>query len=283
MICNISSGCCDLHQDATIAVPGQEYITRKDVFMKLYDALDLGKNELVCFVGAGGKTGLMQKLLGECAQQGGSVLVTTSTKMYKGQLTECCRLLLEQDEDKLRKKLIDASASERVLAAAKELIANHKVVGLSREAIGRLYDSGIFDFILVEADGAKGRGLKAPASFEPQVPDQTTCVVVIAGVDVLGKPLTEEYVHRHHIVAELAKQRVGTPVTAKTLLSVFRYYRSLLNRSSPGLRVIPALNKADDEYSQHKAKNVARVLFPEMGRVLITSTLSQKPVQEVVC
>jgi hypothetical protein len=42
------------------------------------------------------------------------------------------------------------------------------------------------------------------------------------------------------------------------------------------------LNKADDQYSQHKAKNIARVLLPEMGRVLITSTFLQKPVREVL-
>ncbi len=250
--------------------------------MKLYDALELEKNELVCFVGAGGKTGLMHQLLAECAQQGARVLVTTSTKMFKSQLTDCCRLYLEQDEDQLRKKLIDASASERILAAAEGLTANNKVIGLSREAIDRLYISGVFDFILVEADGARGRALKAPASFEPQVPERTTCVAVVAGVDVLGKPLTEEYVHRHYIAAELAKQRVGTPVTAETILSVFKYYLLLLNRLSSGLRVIPVLNKADDQYAQHKAKNIARVLLPEMGRVLIASTLSQEPVQEVV-
>ena len=250
--------------------------------MKLYEAMELEKNDLVCFVGAGGKTGLMQKLLAECAQQGGRVLVTTSTKMFKSQLTDCCRLFLEQDEDKLRKKLIDASASERILAAGEGLTANNKVKGLSREAIDRLYISGMFDFILVEADGAKGRALKAPASFEPQVPERTTCVAVVAGVDVLGRPLTEEYVHRYHIAAELSGQGVGTPVTANTILSIFKYYRFLLKKLSSGIRVIPVLNRADDKNSQHKAKNIARVLLPEVGRVLITSTLLQEPVWEVM-
>jgi hypothetical protein len=39
--------------------------------VKLYEALNLEKNELVCFVGAGGKPGLRHQLLAECAQQGG--------------------------------------------------------------------------------------------------------------------------------------------------------------------------------------------------------------------
>jgi probable selenium-dependent hydroxylase accessory protein YqeC len=89
--------------------------------MKLYDALNLGKNELVCFIGAGGKTGLMKILLGECAERGGKVLVTTSTKMFESQLTSCCPLILEQDEEKLSRKLIEASVGERVLAAARGL------------------------------------------------------------------------------------------------------------------------------------------------------------------
>lgn len=53
------------------------------IYETLY-ALDLEKNELVCFVGAGGKTGLMQKLLGECAQQGGRVRAETLTGKGSG-------------------------------------------------------------------------------------------------------------------------------------------------------------------------------------------------------
>jgi probable selenium-dependent hydroxylase accessory protein YqeC len=250
--------------------------------MKLYDALNLGKKDLVCFVGAGGKTGLMQKLLGECAQQGGRVLVTTSTKMFKSQLTDCCPLIMEQDDDKLLEKLLDASAGERVLAAAQGPTVNNKVVGLHIETIDRLFISGMFDYILVEADGANGKALKAPASFEPQVPEQATCVVVIAGIDVLGRPLTEEYVHRHEIAAKISGQVVGTPVTSATIMGIFKYYRQILSKTSTGMRIIPVLNKVDDNDLLQRAKDVAKVLIPEMEMVLIASTLLPEPVQEVV-
>lgn len=250
--------------------------------MKLYEALSLGKKELLCFVGAGGKTGLMQKLLGECAQQGGRVLVTTSTKMFKSQLTDCCPLILEQDDEKLRRKLLEASAGERILAAAQGLTVNNKVEGLSREAINRLYGSGMFDYILVEADGAKHKALKAPASFEPQVPEQATCVILVAGVDILGRPLTEEYVHRYQIAAKISEQDVGAPVTDAVLLRIFKYYQIIINKFAPQVRIIPVLNKADDHGLQHKAREAAKVLAPVMGRVLITSTLFEEPVRDVV-
>lgn len=248
--------------------------------MKLYEAMQLKEKEMICFVGAGGKTGLMQRLFGECAQQGRRVLVTTSTKMYRSQLTECCRLILEEDEERLRKKLIDASAGEMFLAAGKGLTAGDKVIGLSREFIDRLYISGLFDYILVEADGAKGRALKAPASFEPQAPERATCALVVSGIDALGRPLTEEYVHRCPIAAQLSEQEPGTPITAATMLSIFRYYRLILNQLSAEMRIIAVLNKADGEEEMHRAEEVARVLLPEMGRALITSTLLEEPVWE---
>lgn len=250
--------------------------------MKLYEALNLGKKELVCFIGAGGKTGLMQKLTGECAQQGGRVLVTTSTKMFRPQLADCGPLIMEENEDELFKRLLEASASDKISAAARGMTVNNKVEGLPIETIDRLFNAGLFDYLLVEADGANCRALKAPASFEPQVPEQATCVVVIAGIDVLGRPLTEEYVHRHQIAAEISGQVPGTPVTATTILSIFKYYRQILNKTCTGIRLVPVLNKVDDTELLQSAKEVAKELIPEMGMVLMTSTLLPEPVQEVV-
>jgi probable selenium-dependent hydroxylase accessory protein YqeC len=178
--------------------------------------------------------------------------------------------------------LIEASVGERVLAAARGLTGNNKVKGLDKEAIDRLFISGIFDYILVEADGAKHKILKAPAPFEPQVPERATCVVLVAGVDILGRPLSDEYVHRYQIAAKISGQRIGTPVTAATLLSLFKYYRQILNKISAEMRIVPVLNKVDNRGLLHKAKEAAKVLIPEVGMVLITSTLLPEPVWEVV-
>ena len=76
--------------------------------MQLFDALELKDGEMVCFAGAGGKTGLMLRLASECASRDRKVLVTTSTRMYIRQLQNCGQLVMEQDEGKLLGRLDDA-------------------------------------------------------------------------------------------------------------------------------------------------------------------------------
>lgn len=249
--------------------------------MKLSKALELKKNELVCFVGAGGKTGLMQNLLNDCAERGNSVLATTSTKVFKTQLSDCCPLILEEDEEQLYDRLLEVVASNRALSAGVGLNNLDKVIGLSKDFLNKLFDSRAFDHILVEADGARNLALKAPAAYEPIVPSQTTCLIVITGIDVLGKSLTEENVHRPHIVAEVTGQELGSEITPETILNVFKYYRHRHSQGYPDLRMIPVINKVDDEELLEKAKTVAQVLNPEFGKTLITSTLLQDPVWEV--
>ena len=68
--------------------------------MKLCAALELKNGEMVCFVGAGGKTGLMLRLASECASGDRRVLVTTSTRMFVRQLQDCDELVLEPEADK---------------------------------------------------------------------------------------------------------------------------------------------------------------------------------------
>ena len=77
--------------------------------------------------------------------------------------------------------------------------------GLDKDFINRL--RGICDDhalpLLIQADGSRQRPLKAPAEYEPSIPEFVDAVVVGAGLSGLEKPLTEEYVHRPEIFASL--------------------------------------------------------------------------------
>jgi molybdenum cofactor cytidylyltransferase len=59
--------------------------------------------------------------------------------------------------------------------------------------------------LLVEADGARQRSLKAPADHEPALPDQfePLTVVPVAALDVLGQRIDSPLVHRPERVAAL--------------------------------------------------------------------------------
>jgi probable selenium-dependent hydroxylase accessory protein YqeC len=273
--------------------------------MQLFDALELEDGELVCFVGAGGKTGLMLQLAAECASRNQRVLVTTSTRMFARQLQSCGQLVLERDEGKLLGRLDDAcpdcvrrararrvpgtggtavpgTYEGRMLAAGAGLTKDGKVVGLSSETLNAIHRAGLFDSILVEADGARGKPLKAPAPHEPVLPSRAACVVAVVGADVLGSPLTEQYVHRWRLAAEMAGQDPGSVVTGSTILKIVSCYRDLARQAAPDSRFIPAVNKADSRELLGKAREIAGRLSQSMARVLITSTVLGDPVLEVL-
>jgi probable selenium-dependent hydroxylase accessory protein YqeC len=86
---------------------------------------------------------------------------------------------------------------------------------------GWFSDHSLCDVVLVEADGARHRPFKAPANFEPVLPDQTTTVLAVIGADALGRVIADQC-HRPLRVAAAAGcspyERL-TPARAATVLT----------------------------------------------------------------
>jgi probable selenium-dependent hydroxylase accessory protein YqeC len=142
--------------------------------------------------------------------------------------------------------------------------------------------TGLFDGVLVEADGARGKPLKAPASHEPVLPSRTARVVAVVGADALDLPLTERHVHRCSLAAEMAGQDPGSAVTGLTILRIVSCYRDLARQAAPDSRFIVAVNKADRRDLLDNAREIAGCLSQSMERVMVTSALLGDPVLEVL-
>ena len=155
-------------------------------------------------------------------------------------------------------------------------------MGLGREVLDAIHRAGLFEIILVEADGSRGKPLKAPAPHEPVLPSRTTCVVAVIGAEALGSPLTEQHVHRWRLVAEVAGQDAGATVSASTVSKIVNRYRELSGEASPGSRFIPVINKADSAERLSNARAIAHRLRPSVEHVLITSVVLADPVLEVL-
>jgi len=80
-------------------------------------------------------------------------------------------------------------------------IAGGKLLGIPEFWFSALRAAFPACTILVEADGAMGRWLKGHHVHEPVIPRETTLVVVVMGLGVIGKPLDSQYVHRPEVVA----------------------------------------------------------------------------------
>ncbi len=115
--------------------------------------------------------------------------------------------------------------------------------------------------LLIEADGSRQRPLKAPAGHEPVIPEWAETVVVVAGLTGLGKPLSEEVVHRPEIFARLSGLKVGEMITPEALIRVLTHPSGGMKNIPTRARRVALLNQADSPALQAQAKMIAQGLL----------------------
>lgn len=147
---------------------------------------------MAALVGAGGKTTALMALAQAYKAAGQRVLVTTTTRIYLPPPGFADVLCLEPVSPE---SLRDA-ASGSITVVGEAVGEERKVVGVQASWLDAVYRARIFDVILVEADGSRGKPVKAPAEYEPVIPLETTHVVGVIGMDALGRPADDQCVHR---------------------------------------------------------------------------------------
>lgn len=202
---------------------------------------------IISFVGAGGKTSLMFHLANLLLRSGHRVLTTTTTKMFLPAPDQSETLLVEGDIKTLLRQASSCRKCSGHVTAARDFIpASGKLLGFMPDDITAFKESGHFDWILVEADGAAGRPLKAPDEHEPVIPSVTTHVVAVAGLDVIGKPLSDDHVFRSAIVARLTGLAENEAVTGSALARLIAHPDGFFKGAPPTSRRFTFLNRADN-------------------------------------
>ncbi len=209
----------------------------------LADAFEVRADEVVSLVGAGGKTTTLWGLVTKLRRMGLSVVATTTTNMQTPDSpTTAPPMVFASEEDNWLQSVrtrLDRYGAVTVVRARKR---QDKLKGLEPEDIDPL--RGMADCVIIEADGARGRSLKAPAPHEPAVPEWTTSTIIMAGIDVLGRRLDEDSVHRLEIVQELSGASKGSRIVEEVIaLALVRGYFPAIPKTS---RKIVFLNKVDD-------------------------------------
>ncbi|MFC1943246.1 molybdenum cofactor cytidylyltransferase [Chloroflexota bacterium] len=250
--------------------------------MQLWEALEVQKGEVVALVGAGGKTSALFTLEQELARQGRKVVVTTTTHILIPQLREWEGLLIEGELLSLTEALRLALLKSDVIIVARAK-AHGKLVGIDAQWVPCISKIEGVDCILVEADGAAERLFKAPLSYEPVIPPNSTLVVPIVGIDAVGKPLTSEWVHRPEQVAQLTGLSLGATVTPEAIAQVMLHHEGNTKGTPTGARIVPLINKVDGHIRLALAREVACHLL-ERGaeKVLLTHLVPRPRVVEVV-
>jgi molybdenum cofactor cytidylyltransferase len=235
--------------------------------MKLKRALGLEGGEAVAFVGAGGKTSAMFELAGELKAP---VFLTTTTHLgaWQADLADQHHLMTSASE----LKHIDFNNAKTVLLTG-PVSADQRLSGMDPSILAAIYQHCRTQgyALLIEADGARQRPLKAPAAYEPVIPTWVDQVVVMSGLGGLGKALNSDSVHRPEIFAQLAGLGLGEEICVTHLAQV-------LGSPSGGLKGIPVgasqvlfLNQAEGEIRMALGARLDNVLVDVFDRVLIGS------------
>lgn len=111
--------------------------------------------------------------------------------------------------------------------------------------------------ILVKADGARTRWLKAPAADEPQIPDSADVVVPVASVKAVGEALDDEHVHRPERVAALTDLGPGDEIRPDHVTTVLTHEQGGLKGVPDAASVRPLLNMVDDDQLENIARDIA--------------------------
>lgn len=200
---------------------------------------------IICLVGSGGKTSLMFQLARELVAWGQRVLTTTTTKIFSPSFDQSPQTEVTKEPLAWLEANQDWTAC-RQLTLAQSILPQNKLQGFQPETIEAIWASRRFDCILVEADGARGRPLKAPAEHEPVIPKTAHGVIAVVGLQGLHRPLSEEWCFRPDIFSVLSGRKLGEPVTLHDLLRVLIHPSGITKGTPPQAFRSLFLNQADD-------------------------------------
>ena len=215
---------------------------------------------VTAIVGGGGKTTLMLRLAQELRETGARVIVSTTTHIFPPDQTST---LIDPSFEQVQSVL----EMEGIVCIG-SLAENGK---LSAPSMPICQMEQIADYVLLEADGAKGLPLKAPAAHEPVIPPESLLVVAVAGLDGVGKPISQT-VFRPALYAALCGKSEEETVTARDVAWVLSDANGQRKSVVNGMRFAILLNKADNAERVAEAENIARYLQQDdVERVVIAS------------
>ena len=212
----------------------------------------LPPHPVISVAGAGGKTTLMFSLAKDLP---GTVVTTTTTKVGVTQIMQADR--------QVSLKCFSPEISIKSIWVSPSLEPqNGKITGCGKDEFSQLSECcRIRNLTLIaETDGAACRHIKAPAAHEPNIPPECDVCFYLAGLDVLNRPVSPEFVHRPEIFSRLTNTEAGMPVTVQSIIKLFDHPEGGLKNIPANALKIAYLTHADSEERIAAAEEIRRQL-----------------------
>jgi molybdenum cofactor cytidylyltransferase len=244
--------------------------------LSLAQALRVNSSPCIAFIGSGGKTTAMFQLARTLSkiERSSPVIVTATSHLGAWQLGLADQYIIAETP----------SPIEKLEHGLKGIILITGAVDGDRT---KPIDSNLMNWLqqfcgyhsiplLIEADGSRGKPLKAWAEHEPPIPGFVEFVVQIVGLTGLGKSLNDENVHRPEVFSKLSGLSLGESITADSLVRVLKQKESGLKNIPANARKVVLLNQADTPELQSAAQGIAQALIHEYDSVIISSLEQEK-------
>lgn len=236
--------------------------------MKLYEELSLNKNknEVISFVGGGGKTTSIKVLAKELSSLGLKVLITTTTMIFEP-------IKGEEDNLFLGDIPLDYKPNIGTITILGSSTRDGKLIGCDKDTIDRISSRDLFNFILVEADGAKRKPIKAPESYEPVICNSTTMTIGVIGIDAIGLEINGDNVHRPERLKEVLSVTDNHLIDHNDLVKLALHPKGIF-KSSRGRKVL-FINKIKVETQIEIGKQIKEKLKDEDIFVLLGDIMNK--------
>ncbi|MEE8449996.1 MAG: selenium cofactor biosynthesis protein YqeC [Thermodesulfobacteriota bacterium] len=241
---------------------------------------------MVALVGGGGKTTLMFALARELEKAGEWVICTTTTKILPPLREEAGLLFLSSDDGRIVDFARQQMSQGQRITLGRGKLADGKLAGLSPQLVNKLGGAFPLSYIIVEADGSKGRPLKAPSPWEPVIPESCAVVVALAGVDGVGVRLDQEKVFRPEIVGRLTHLSPGDIISVEAVAQLFLDPEGLTKGAPACARLIAFINKVDLDPNLRTSRALAGLLLSadkrSYERVILGQVAKSPPVMKII-
>lgn len=227
--------------------------------------LSLENPQVISVVGAGGKTSLITLLAEELKVLNKKVLSTTSTQIFKPNNIDYFFL------NKIPEDFIPRSGS---ITSFGDYVKDGKLIGPNIKDINMLIRRQIFDCILIEADGANRKALKAHAGHEPVVSELSTITIGLIGLDCLGEVLDESNFHRSELISNIIDKQVGQEIDSNDIVHLILNKNGAF-KGSIGRKIL-ILNKANTATKIKAGKFIREKLQNQDMDILICNIVTKE-------
>ena len=250
---------------------------------KIWSNLILNRQQpkVVTIIGGGGKTSLMYYLLSVLKAAGYTAVGTTTTKLSSHEFSGNYFARISSIEAGYKAVQEARGIQDHVtLVSGEDTRFPGKMIGIPGEWIDELATLCRDVVFVVEGDGSAGKPLKGHLANEPVIPNSSSLVIPVIGIDSVGVGLNLQSVHRPERICELTGALPESLVTTEIITQMLFHSQGYLHNCPDHSVIVPFINKVESVIQHQQAQKLAWQILAskhsQVGGVIVGSLMQEE-------